>query len=174
LLEKVRLRLEFASNIAILVAAGVVCVVAFRDHRAVAAPVVSANTPTPKSHSIQSPLKVQGIQWSTSERTLVFVLSSQCRFCRESSPFYRRLIALKKPPQRLQFLAFLPPGDLDGPGYLKTAGLTFQHVREAEPRVLGVRGTPTLILVDRNGNVLRSWSGKLPPQEENNVLDALD
>lgn len=41
------------------------------------------------------------------------------------------------------------------------------------PAVLGIRGTPTLILVDATGNVRKVWIGKLPTEKESDVLDEL-
>jgi thioredoxin-related protein len=35
---------------------------------------------------------------------------------------------------------------------------------------LGVQGTPTLILVNQDGKVEQSWAGKLPPEQETEVL----
>jgi hypothetical protein len=38
---------------------------------------------------------------------------------------------------------------------------------------LGVRGTPTLILVDGSGTVADVWVGALPSNQENEVISRL-
>ncbi len=47
-----------------------------------------------------------------------------------------------------------------------------QTISDVDFRTLGVRVTPTLLLVDFRGKVLRSWVGLLSPSEEADVVRA--
>jgi thioredoxin-related protein len=114
-----------------------------------------------------------GLDFSRSDRTLVFVISSQCPYCRQSEGFYRSLTGTSSQYKNLQFAAALPQPESEGRAYLQQAGLNFGQVVSADPETMGVGGTPTLVLVDKKGNVLRYWMGKLPPEGEKRVLAAI-
>ena len=57
--------------------------------------------------------------------------------------------------------------------YLSKLNVGIDDVRQAQFSSLGVRGTPTLILVDNNGAAVKSWVGRLPPNGEAEVISAL-
>jgi len=47
------------------------------------------------------------------------------------------------------------------------------QVRQVSLGTIGVRGTPTILLVDGKGVVTKLWTGKLQAQAEDEVLAAL-
>jgi thioredoxin-related protein len=49
--------------------------------------------------------------------------------------------------------------------------LAADDVKQLPLEVIGVRGTPTLLLIDKQGAVKESWVGKLPPDKETEVLN---
>jgi hypothetical protein len=51
--------------------------------------------------------------------------------------------------------------------------VTVDEVRQDSLDSIGVTGTPTLILVNREGAVDGVWVGKLPPEGETEVLGRL-
>ncbi len=113
-----------------------------------------------------------GVDWAGSKQTLLLVLQKGCHFCDESAPFYRRLAgAAAKTDVRL--VAVTPQPVAVSREYLNNLGVSLQEVRQASPGALGLRGTPTLILVDHRGIALDSWVGKLTPDEEATVLERL-
>jgi hypothetical protein len=57
--------------------------------------------------------------------------------------------------------------------FLNGLGVGVAEVVQAAVRDVGVRGTPTLLLVDRRGMVLRTWVGRLAPERESEVLAAV-
>jgi thioredoxin-related protein len=61
----------------------------------------------------------------------------------------------------------------DAKKYLQTHGVSVTDVRNANFETLGIDGTPTLLLVDREGKVVKSWRGKLDTVTETEVLDRL-
>lgn len=46
------------------------------------------------------------------------------------------------------------------------------EVRQAGLDALGVRGTPTLLLINDKGVVIKSWVGRLPIDKEGEVITA--
>jgi hypothetical protein len=61
-------------------------------------------------------------------------------------------------------------------GYFRQHGVPLEAAVTLQPghaSRLKVSGTPTLILVDRNGSVLGVWIGKLKPEAESAVLSAV-
>jgi len=115
-------------------------------------------------------LSLPGVDWSRSERTLLMVLSTNCGFCTESVPFYQRL-ARERGGARL--VAVMPQPIGEAQKYLGEHSIAVDEVRQAAPNAVGVRGTPTLIMLDGTGSVLETWVGKLPPEKESEVLKRL-
>jgi len=100
--------------------------------------------------------------------TLVVYLSPSCRFCQESMPFYRTLSA-RVHQSRATRLAY--PMGAEAPmfrTYLSTNGLDPNGAAQL-PVVAGVRGTPTIVAVSA-GVVSGSWSGRLTPDQEKELL----
>lgn len=112
------------------------------------------------------------IDWAKSDRTLLLVLSKGCHFCSESAPFYQRLVR-DTDGRGVQLVAVLPQDVNEGREYLNELGVTINEIKQSSLDSLGVGGTPTLILVNREGAVTDSWVGKLPPDKESEVLDRL-
>ena len=105
------------------------------------------------------------------KRTLVLALSTQCHFCTESAPFFQRV--RKETAKDLKMVAVLPQPVNDSHKYLESEGVQVDEVRQARLNTIGVRGTPTLLFVDRSGTVKEAWQGRLLPDQEEEVLAAL-
>lgn len=90
-MRNIHKKIELFSNIAIIIVAlslgGVLVSRYFLS--TVAAPKPSAV----ESDSLKAGTKLQlsDIDWSKSEKTLLMVLSANCRYCTESAPFYQKL-----------------------------------------------------------------------------------
>jgi len=114
---------------------------------------------------------LQGVDWAKNGRTLVFALSSGCHFCSESGPFFQEIA--KQPRDGVKLVAVLPQPVTEGHQYLDKLGVQVDDVRQASLNSIGVRGTPTLLLIDHTGTVVDVWEGKLPPEREEEVLAVL-
>ena len=103
--------------------------------------------------------------FSSAQRTLILVTHSQCHFCQESMPFYKRLTnAAHKEGVRVVGLS---AEDLAvHRDFLTWGGLYVDFVGSMAVNGIKVRGTPTLIEVDRRGVVLSSWEGTVSPAKE--------
>jgi thioredoxin-related protein len=117
-------------------------------------------------------LETQSVNWSTHPKHLVFVLSTTCHFCKESSAFYKKLVQ-ECQDRHVQTMAFFPQSLEEARTYLSTQGVPMDEVRHAELGNLKVNGTPTLLLVDGNGVVQNVWAGKLTTGGEKEVLAKL-
>ncbi|MCM3871403.1 MAG: redoxin family protein [Pyrinomonadaceae bacterium] len=116
-------------------------------------------------------LSLSGVDWNKSDKTLLMVLSTNCRYCTESAPFYQRVARQKVGHNNVKLIAVLPQSSGEAQQYLSTHGITVDETRQSVPRAVYARATPTLIVVDKNGSVIESWVGKLPPEKEAEVIN---
>lgn len=161
-------KLEIATNIAILIAATLASVVLVRNFLFPG----KANSERPPSVAVGTTLSVPGFDWRSNGNTVVLALSTSCHFCSESAPFYRRL-ADELSRRRVHLTAVLPQNADESSEYLRALQLAFGDVRQVPLRALQIRGTPTLLLVDERGVVRHVWEGKLTPEREQQVLEAV-
>ena len=164
-------KIEVAANVAIIVVAILLGAVLVRRYLLPASP-----PPSPTEAARIKPgtkLSLPGVDWGGSSRTLLMVLSTNCRYCTESAPFYQRLAREKAGRPEVRLLAVLPQPVEESKKYLGDHGVAADDVRQTSPGALGVAGTPTLVLVDKTGAVVESWVGKLPPATENEVVNRL-
>lgn len=84
------------------------------------------------------------------------VLSNTCRFCTESADFYKKLAQERAKHLDARIIAVLPQDVEAGRTYLNKLGEVVDEVRQSSLDAIGVRATPTLILVDDKGVVTES------------------
>jgi thioredoxin-related protein len=122
--------------------------------------------------SIQKGTKMMlpDVNWSTSPKTLLLVLSTDCKYCTASAPFYRRLVNNAAETANTRLIAIFPQSTNESRKYLAKQEVKIDALKQAVPASVGVRGTPTLILVDSNGVVIQSWDGMVRPDVESEVL----
>jgi thiol-disulfide isomerase/thioredoxin len=118
--------------------------------------------------------QVPGIDWSRHRRTLVLALNSGCHYCQDSVPFYQKLAQAERPEgDDLEIVAAFPNGPEAVQQLLKDDGLAIRAVPAVPLERLGIVGFPTLLLVDREGRVERSWVGLLTPRQELDMLSVV-
>ena len=122
--------------------------------------------------SIRSGTKVNlpESNWSLSRQTLLLVLSTECKYCTASASFYRRLVNETSLTKKTRVIAVFPQPINESEEYFAKHDIKVSALHQALPASLGVRGTPTLILVDSNGAVIQFWDGMVPPEVENEIL----
>ena len=79
-------RVEFVANIAIIVAA--VLLVALAINRFLLKPKSAPINQAADYLKAGDKVTLPGFDWTRSERTLVMALSTNCRYCTESAPWY--------------------------------------------------------------------------------------
>ncbi len=114
-------------------------------------------------------LTLPTFDWLKSSQTLLLVLSVDCKYCTASTPFYQRLANELAPSGKTRLIALLPQSENLRKAYLADSKVDIESL-QASPASVGAKGTPTLILIDRAGVVIKTWEGLLPPEAENEVL----
>lgn len=117
-------------------------------------------------------LKISGVEWSDSQRTIVLALSTHCRFCTASEDFYKRLQEVARA-RGVPIVAVLPQPTEEAQSYLENLGVRIAAVKQAPLDSLSVSATPTLMMVNSEGVVTDSWIGQLSPKIEKEVISKL-
>ena len=158
--------IERIANIAIIVAVAVFLFVVIRGdltaHRI---------SPAPPQNLIGKTLSNTGAEFPKDRSSIVLVLSTQCHFCRDSLPFYKLLS--EKVRGKLNVVALLPEPQAEGQAYMRAAGVEANQVLSSSLDSIGVRGTPTVLLVDGSGVVKRSWVGMLDEKGQEKLLESV-
>lgn len=136
-------------------------------------------TPARQPASLESPalvgsrLALHGGAWAGPGPTVLLALSTHCRYCTESAPFYRRLAQALATRPDTKLLAVLPEDSAEGQRYLQALGVPGADVRQAPLPAIGIRGTPTLLVLDNTGVVVNAWIGQLNAADESEVWRVL-
>ena len=102
---------------------------------------------------------------------MVLALSTHCGFCQDSVPFYQKLAAFKNSsPARVRLATVMSEPKEEIEAYLKKQGIASDAVFSMPVSQIGVKGTPTLLLLDGQKKLIESWVGKLNSQEESEVI----
>jgi hypothetical protein len=163
--------LEIATNFAVL---ALCCLLGFLviQNRFQKGPVPKAVGSVMNGPQINSRLNISGINWSKSPKTIVMAISTECHFCSASAPFYKTLtIAARQKHERV--IAFFPQNKDVSQAYLQNKQIDVDDVLQGALESIQVHGTPTLLLVDANGTITRSWVGQLSHEVETQVLSEL-
>lgn len=167
-LEKLFKKTEFVANIAIIIVAVLLLGVVAKRFFNSPSQQTAAARPVESQHNLGK-IALPGVNWSNSP-VLVLAISTSCHFCTESAPFYRNLT---KSHPGVRLVAVFPQPVEAGQQYLQGLGVATDQVLQAQLDSINVSGTPTLLLVNKDGSVLRRWVGLLPKEGEADVWDAL-
>jgi thioredoxin-related protein len=162
-------KIETFANVAIILVAIVLCVVLVKKF------VLTADAPAQperKMPEVGKKVALPDANFAAKDKTLIMALKKDCRFCTESSEFYRKVTALAGE-KNVQVIAVFPHSTADGQEYLKQINVAVEDKRQADFAALNVSGTPTLILTDKNGDIQKVWLGKLSPEKETEVINSL-
>ena len=162
--------LEISTNLAVLIVAV-----------ALFAVLISARFALPRPPSFERGIRkgdampsLLSVDYRASARTLLLSLSTECGYCQESLPFYRRLIdEQRKDGKNLAVVALFRDSETDVNEYKRRNHLEIRSVTNVDPSTFRVTGTPTLILVDAEGTVSDVWVGRLWAVDEQRVITAL-
>lgn len=118
-------------------------------------------------------LRISGINWADSDRTVLVALSKECKYCSASANFYRRLAAGLASQRNTRLLAVFSEKESEAEAYLKQLEVPVRELRYVSLSSLGIKSVPTIALVDKDGVVTYMWAGKLPPLEEKGLMSRL-
>lgn len=158
-------RLEVVTNVAIIVVCVLIVVIGVKNFLL---PGPTGNMAGP-AKGVRIPLA--GMDWSRADRTLVLVLSTHCHYCSDSAEFYKKLLP-EASARKVQIMVVLPQPVEESRQYLAGLGLSISGgaIQQAPVSAALARGTPTVILADNRGLVVKSWAGKLSAWGETEVL----
>ena len=122
-------------------------------------------TPRPSDRTVS----VSGVDFSRSKKTLLLFLQQDCGVCIQSLPLYRKLVDTFQDPTNVQLVLITPTSPMEAAGFFEKEGLSFHTVLQGKSGLLGVRLSPTLILVDSSGTAYGQWIGELSTQQESHL-----
>jgi thioredoxin-related protein len=159
-------RLETISNIAVITAALLLGVVLVRRE------FFPPSEPSSARQLQGTTIQAAYLGTSATPRKLILAISETCRFCEQEMPFYKQLSALQS---ELEFslLAIFPKNEPVPERFLSERAVSVNEVLSADFAHLGVKGTPTILLLDARGRVLRAWVGALSSLQHEEVVAAL-
>jgi len=162
---------ELATNIAIILVCGLLCWTFF-THKGLnfGAPPGGAESAHLEGLTLPS---LPGYSWTSRPKTLVLAVRKGCHYCEESLPFYKRLSDLERGNGlHAHLLAVMPDDQVSGTKVLQSGGLTIDSVFNQPLNSIQVSGTPTLLLLNSTGRVVRAWVGQQTSQGEEEVISA--
>ena len=99
------------------------------------------------------------IPWSQARTTVTLVLQSTCAYCRESIPFYKRLMNAHY--DKVPFAAVFPHSLDIANSYLREESLPIPIVKGGIVHLWPGIKTPTLVVFESSGAIVRVWAGIL-------------
>jgi thioredoxin-related protein len=110
------------------------------------------------------------------DRALILAIAPGCHFCNESMDFYKQLVERRDSSgSPVKVVAAVSSADAKDPEGTRLAesGVKVDGLVQVDFAKAKVSGTPTVVLVDRQGKVLSVWMGKLDSHGQSEVLKAL-
>jgi hypothetical protein len=154
-------KLEMAANVGIIIVALVGVAMLVNNYR--------QRSQEPKHIPVGARFGLKDVNWQANGKTMVFGISTTCHFCTESAPFYREVVQ-RCAQQHVKTIAVLPQSTTEAKAYLAGEGVVVDEIRQSALPDLEIGGTPTLLLIDKDGIVRQVWIGKLPGDREKDVL----
>lgn len=166
-------KLDTIANIAIIIVCVIASVVLVRNF------FFQPRQPAGGPPGVEKGERLEALQAALpagAERTLVLAVSPQCHFCTESMPFYKRVVDERnKKGSAVKVVVAVPAAEAREAEqkHLTDAGVQNDALVTVDFSSIKVPGTPTLLLVDKQGKVLDVWVGKLDEDGEEDVIAAL-
>lgn len=158
-------------NIAVLVC--IIALIGFFGYRWFS-PQIQQSNPEEEFAEGKFLAEVPNLNESNFERSIVLILNADCKYCEASLDFYKRLANSKYDAKSKQLTAlFLQPEEFVNK-YVKDKNLSIRAIPGANFEKLKVGLTPTIVVVDRQRQIIKSWFGKLEPDKEQEVINILE
>ncbi len=100
----------------------------------------------------------------------MLAVSRDCHFCTESVPFYRTLIAAAESAGVSVTVATQDTDPEKTRHHFASLGLQVADLRRVAFSAIGIKATPTLMVIDRSGTIKQVRVGQLPPDEEREMI----
>jgi len=167
--------LDIAVSVAILVVCAMICW-SYATHKSISFDGATAGQVTGgesnRLRGVSLP-SLTGYQWSGHRETLLLAVRSGCHYCQDSRTFYARLKQMESSGElNAHLLAVLPDDKDSGTAFLRSGNAEIEAVFDQPLNNIQVLGTPTILLVDSHGTVVREWVGRLSRDAEEAVIKA--
>lgn len=167
-----RERLEFLTNLMVLLVAVSILLVLALNYIGGQKPVPRIVEGLQKGQQLPA---ISGLDYSGATSTLLIAISTQCTYCNQSIPFYNQLADLKvKGKISPRSIVIFPDSDDEVEPYARQYQLQTDYKSSVDFEQLKLAGTPTMILVDQNGNVVDFWVGALQPEAQQHLVNSLE
>lgn len=160
-------RLELVANVS-LIAASLTVLLTF-GLRACDLRQPSRNAGYQKGERLPS---LAGVHYADASRTVLLFISTKCRYCLDSMPFYAKLAGMRSS-KHFQLLIVGTEPESALAGLADAYRLAPNRVLSVTPGTFLAVGTPTLLVADRSGRIVGIWVGLLRDREQE-VLAELD
>jgi len=120
-------------------------------------------------------LRLDAVPWSQSQTAIVLAITSQCPYCLRSLPLYRKLDKIVRESHSSVSLFVVSPEPLPVmEGFLADEQIKPGKVFHSPLAEVGLRATPTVLLVDESGTVRHVFVGQLDEAKERQLLALLN
>jgi thioredoxin-related protein len=165
-----KVRLETVTNIATIATCAVVCF-AFLGRGLINPPAYPQTKPAYKAGDT---IRIENVDTKGAPNTLLMFVRSGCHYCTESMGFYEHLAdSAEHWKGTFRLVALTPEDESVTANYLDEHSVAVDAVVQIQTNATQFSGTPTLVLVDKDGKVREAWQGQLPVKQESRVLEAL-
>jgi glutaredoxin/rhodanese-related sulfurtransferase len=118
-----------------------------------------------------SSFRLDGVDWRNARRHLIVAVSSTCPYCKADAGLYRALAELAAADAELQMIVVGNEKQDALRRWLKDNGITARKVISLpSPQTLGIRSTPTLLIVDARGVITDVLQAKASPSDVERIL----
>ncbi len=158
--------MENASNVAVLVVSGVLLFTLYsgRQMGGSERPLIDSS-----AELVGHRIGAEHLPGEPGIRKLILALSQTCRFCEKEMPFYRTLA--DSIGANTALIAVFPESEPDPEPYMEAQSVRAYAVKSVRFSDMGIKATPTILLVDAGGLILRGWVGALPEEKHKEVLE---
>jgi thiol-disulfide isomerase/thioredoxin len=112
--------------------------------------------------------------WQEHDHSLVLAARVDCSHCKASAPLYRQLqLAVANATNRVGLIAVFPDSPDKIQAFFQQFNFNMPTIAGMPLERLAVSGTPTLLLTDSKGTVIRVWVGELDSEEQSELLAQL-
>lgn len=166
-------RLDRVTNVAMLI----VCVAVLAElgsRHFGSSPGTQARQKPPVYATGEKLAPIAGLTLDTDRPSLLFVVRSECTYCKQSVPFYQQLVQdLRGKNANVRLVGVcLEPSDACA-AYFKSTNVAVDRTVGIAPGALKIAGTPTLILVDQTRKISSIWTGALGEEGQRNLLNTV-
>jgi thiol-disulfide isomerase/thioredoxin len=166
-------RLDKAANVALIIACLLLIGTLARNYYLSRIPDPNIELGVKKGEPVKLP-EGGSAEGQSAPATLVLALSTHCGFCQASVPFYQKLAVFKNSaPARVRLATVMSEPKEEIEAYIKKNGIAADAVFSMPVSQIGVKGTPTLLLLDGQNKLVESWVGQLSSQDESEVIRRL-